>query len=85
MNIYLNFAGNAQAALDFYGEVFQTKGREITRYGDLPDIAGQEVSADAKNLIMHSVIDIDGLQVNLVDKFGVNWMVNVQKQERFGE
>lgn len=36
-------------------------------------------------MIMHSVIDIDGLQVNLVDKFGVNWIVNVQKQERFGE
>lgn len=31
MNIYLNFAGNAQAALDFYGEVFQTKSRQMPK------------------------------------------------------
>ena len=143
MNIYLNFSGNAKEALDFYGQVFHSKGREITHYGDAPAEEGQEIPENVKNMIMHSVIEIDGMDVSLadhpkemgdnieignnislvlnpddvddakriftslkdggkvkldlqetfwadaygqlIDKFGVSWMINVQKQEQFGE
>jgi PhnB protein len=47
---YLNFAGNAQEALDFYTNALDGQVEYMQRYGDSP-MPGDE---DYKNKVMHA-------------------------------
>lgn len=55
---YLNFDGNAEEALNFYVQVFNTEIMDITRYGDFG--GGEGMPEEAKNLLMNSQILILG-------------------------
>ena len=70
---YLNFDGNAEEALNFYIDVFNTELLDITRYGGFGD--GEGIPEDAKNLLMNAQILILGghlLQVSdHVESFGM--------------
>lgn len=70
---YLNFDGNAEEALNFYVEVFNTEIMDITRFGDFG--GGEGIPEDAKNLLMNAQILILGghlLQVSdHVESFGM--------------
>lgn len=55
---YLNFPGNAEEAINFYAEVFNSEIMDITRYGDFGD--GEGIPEDAKGLLMNAQMLILG-------------------------
>src|SRR5690554_3495601 len=58
---YFNFAGNAEEALNFYAEVFNSKVEGIMRWGDMPGSEDNDQLTDAdKKLIMNSQVFILG-------------------------
>jgi PhnB protein len=52
LNTYLNFAGNAEEAFNFYKSVFGGEFRSIIRFKDMP-LPGIKISGEAENKIMH--------------------------------
>lgn len=74
---YLNFEGNAEEALNFYVEVFDSEIMDITRYDDFGD--GEGIPEDAKGLLMNAQMLILGghlLQVSdHVESFGMGKLV----------
>ena len=61
---YLNFAGNAEEALDFYKEVLGGEILMITRYGDSPMLSDE----DWKQKLMHSRLQFgDGNMIMISD------------------
>lgn len=63
VSVYLNFAGQTEAAFNFYKSVFQTEleGEGFRRFGDMPPIEGQPpISETLKNQILHCGIQIMG-------------------------
>jgi PhnB protein len=59
---YLNFAGDTEAAFDFYRSVFGTEFvGGIMRHGDVPAHEGQvELSEDERRMVMHVQLPILG-------------------------
>lgn len=70
---YLNFEGNAEEAITFYADIFNTNIMSLTRYGDFG--GGEGIPEDAKNLLMNAQMLILGghlLQVSdHVESFGM--------------
>lgn len=61
VSVYLNFAGQTEAAFNFYKSVFQVEleGEGFRRFGDMPPMEGQAPIADSlKNQILHCGIQI---------------------------
>jgi PhnB protein len=54
---YINFAGNAEEAMNFYQEVFGGK-TEIQRWSEMPPNPKMPVSDDWQNKVMHGSIRI---------------------------
>lgn len=54
---YLNFDGQAEEALNFYAEVFNSKAEGIMRWGDMPE---NTLPDSARNLVMNSQVFILG-------------------------
>ena len=52
LNIYLNFAGNAEEAFNFYKSVFGGEFSAVIRFKDMP-MEGQKLSKEDENKIMH--------------------------------
>lgn len=67
VNVYMIFNGNCQEAVEYYAEVFGTGMPEISRYGDMPPEPGWELPEGAKNLVMHTSLDIHGSAVMFSD------------------
>ena len=65
LNPYLNFDGNAEAAMKFYAEALNGK-LEIMRFADSP----VPVAADQKNRVMHSMLKTDALTIMAADTPG---------------
>lgn len=57
MNPYLNFAGNAREALEFYKKLFGGEVTTLTTYGD----GGMAQDESMKNRVMHSEFKADGV------------------------
>lgn len=57
LNIYLNFAGNAEEAFNFYKSVFGGEFTSVVRYTDFP-IEGVQISKQDENKIMHMGLPI---------------------------
>jgi PhnB protein len=57
LHTYLNFAGNAEKAFDFYRSVFGGELSSLVRFKDLP-IEGVEISDDDADKIMHVSLPI---------------------------
>lgn len=49
-NIYLNFPGTTEAAMDFYADLF---GSEVTHLQRMSEVPGMEPAPGTENLIMH--------------------------------
>lgn len=57
LNIYLNFAGNAEEAFYFYRSVFGGEFKTLMRFKDMP-MEGINVSNEDENKIMHIALPI---------------------------
>ncbi|WP_394137843.1 VOC family protein [Cytobacillus oceanisediminis] len=69
VNAYLNFNGNTREAVEFYAEVFETEKPEIMTFGDSPPNPEYPLPEEAKNLVMHTRLNICGSNVMFSDTF----------------
>jgi len=57
LNSYLNFAGNAEEAFNFYKSVFGGEFTSVVRFKDLP-MPGVKIPKEAEDKIMHIALPI---------------------------
>ena len=57
MHTYLNFAGNAEEAFDFYSSVFGGELSSLVRFKDFP-LEGVEIPAEDEDKLMHVALPI---------------------------
>lgn len=60
VNAYLNFKGNCREAVEFYAEVFGVGKPNIMTYGDAPPNPDHPVPDEAKNWVMHAMLQVNG-------------------------
>ncbi|MBU8877978.1 VOC family protein [Bacillus sp. FJAT-29790] len=69
VNVYLNFNGNCREAVEFYAQVFDTEKPQIMTFGESPPNPEYPLPEEAKNLVMHTRINISGSTVMFSDVF----------------
>ncbi|PIC87294.1 hypothetical protein CSV72_04800 [Sporosarcina sp. P20a] len=69
VDIYLTFNGNCREAVEFYTEVFETEKPNIMTFGDQSPNPEYPLPEEAKNLIMHTRLAIEGSTVMFSDTF----------------
>ncbi len=69
VNVYLNFNGNCREAVEFYADVFGTEKPQIMTFGDSSPNPEYPLPEEAKNLVMHSRLNISGSTVMFSDTF----------------
>ncbi|MFD2444891.1 VOC family protein [Bacillus sp. CGMCC 1.16607] len=69
IDVYLNFNGNCREAVEFYAEVFGTEKPQIMTFGETPQSPDYPLPEAAKNLVMHTRLNIDGSRVMFSDVF----------------
>lgn len=66
---YINFNGNCREAVEFYSEVFETEKPKVMTFGELPPNPEFPIPEEAKNLVMHTSLNINGSNVMFSDVF----------------
>ena len=69
VDVYLNFNGNCREAAEFYAEVFETEQPEIMTFGEAPPHPDYQLPEEAKDLVMHTRLNISGSNVMFSDVF----------------
>jgi PhnB protein len=69
VDVYLNFNGNTREAVEFYAEVFGTEKPQIMTFGEAPQNPEYPLPEEAKNLVMHTRLNIEGSNVMFSDTF----------------
>ncbi len=69
VDIYFNFNGNCREAVEFYAEVFETEAPKIMTFGEGPPNPEYPLPEEAKNLVMHTRLNISGSNVMFSDTF----------------
>ncbi|OOE10632.1 VOC family protein [Fictibacillus arsenicus] len=69
VDVYLNFNGNCREAVEFYAEVFKTEKPQIMTFGEAPPNPNYELPEEARDLVMHTRLNIDGSNVMFSDTF----------------
>lgn len=69
VDVYLNFKGNCRQAVEFYAEVFNTEITQIMTFGEAPQSPDYQLPEEAKDLVMHARLNIDGSRVMFSDTF----------------
>lgn len=69
IEVYLIFDGNCREAVNFYAEVFKTEAPQIMTFGDGPENPDYPIPEEAKNLVMHTNINVAGSRLMFSD----NW------------
>ncbi|MEK5238329.1 VOC family protein [Paenibacillus sp. FSL L8-0470] len=69
VDVYLNFNGNCREAVEYYAAVFGTEAPQIMTFGDSPPNPEYPLPEEAKSLVMHSRLNIDGSNVMFSDVF----------------
>lgn len=69
INIYMNFNGNCREVVEFYADVFQTEQPRIMTFGESPQNPDFPLPLEAKNLVMHSQLQIFGSTIMFSDTF----------------
>jgi PhnB protein len=69
IDVYLNFNGNCRDAVEYYAEVFGIEKPKIMSFGDTPPDPNYPLPEEAKNLVMHSRLNISGSNVMFSDVF----------------
>jgi PhnB protein len=94
VSTYLNFAGNTEAAFNFYKSVFGGEFRDaIMRFGDMPPMEGMPPIGEAeKNMVVHVALPLLGEHVLMGTdapesmgfnvRFGNNVYINLEPDTR---
>ncbi|WP_337103305.1 VOC family protein [Paenibacillus sp. YIM B09110] len=69
VDVYLNFDGNTREAVTFYAEVFGLELPQIMTFGETPPHPDYPLPEEAKNLVMHTRLNIYGSNVMFSDVF----------------
>jgi PhnB protein len=69
VDVYLNFNGNTRKAVEFYAQVFETDKPQFMTFGETPPNPKFPLPEEAKNLIMHTRLNIRGSNVMFSDVF----------------
>jgi len=69
LDIYMNFNGNCREAVEFYAQVFKTEIPQIMSFGDTPQSPDFPLPEEAKDLVMHTRLNIQGSNVMFSDVF----------------
>ncbi len=69
VTVYINFNGNCREAVEFYAEVFNTKKPEIMTFAEMPPDPEFEVPEEARDLVLHTSLDINGSAIMFSDIF----------------
>ncbi|WP_203247201.1 VOC family protein [Sporosarcina beigongshangi] len=69
VDVYFNFNGNCREAVMFYAEVFETEAPKIMTFGEGPPNPEYPLPEEAKNLVMHTRLNISGSNVMFSDIF----------------
>ncbi|MGG3450630.1 VOC family protein [Domibacillus aminovorans] len=69
VDVYINFNGNCREAVEFYAQVFGTEKPQIMTFDETPPNPEFPLPDEAKNLVMHTRLDIDGSNVMFSDVF----------------
>ncbi|TQR21328.1 VOC family protein [Psychrobacillus vulpis] len=69
VDVYLNFNGNCREAAEFYAEVFKTEKPQIMTFGEAPQNPEYTLPEEAKDLVMHTRLSINGSNVMFSDVF----------------
>lgn len=69
VDVYLIFDGNCREAIQFYADVFGTEKPHIMSFADSPQDPSYPLPEEAKNLVMHSRLNINGSNVMFSDNF----------------
>ncbi|EKN70090.1 glyoxalase [Neobacillus bataviensis LMG 21833] len=69
LDVYMNFNGNCREAVEFYAQVFGTEKPKIMTFGESPQDPNYPLPEEAKNMVMHARINIDGSNVMFSDVF----------------
>ena len=69
VNVYMNFNGNCREVVEFYAHVFEKEKPEIMTFGEAPPNPEYALPEEAKDLVMHTRLDISGSNVMFSDVF----------------
>lgn len=69
VDVYLNFNGNCREAVEYYAEVFGTEQPKMMTFGEMPSDPSFDLPEEAKNLVMHTRLNISGSNVMFSDVF----------------
>ncbi|PPA71729.1 VOC family protein [Jeotgalibacillus proteolyticus] len=69
IHAYLTFNGNCREAVQFYADVFDTETNYIMTMGEMPENPEYPLTDEAKNLVMHTHLLIDGSNIMFSDTF----------------
>ncbi len=69
VDVYLNFNGNCREVVEFYAEVFGTEEPKIMTFGETPPNPEYPLPEEAKDLVMHTRLNISGSNVMFSDVF----------------
>jgi PhnB protein len=69
VDVYLVFNGNCREAAEFYAKVFKTEAPQIMTFGESPQNPEYPLPEEAKDLVMHTRLNIDGSNVMFSDNF----------------
>ncbi|GLX71022.1 VOC family protein [Paenibacillus glycanilyticus] len=69
VDAYLNFNGNCREAAEFYAEVFGLDKPKLMTFGEVPPNPEYPLPEEAKNMIMHTRLNIGGSNVMFSDVF----------------
>jgi len=69
IGVYINFNGNCRQAVEFYAQVFDMEKPQIMTFGDTPPNPEFVLPEEAKKLVMHALLNIDGSSIMFSDVF----------------
>jgi PhnB protein len=69
VDVYINFNGNCREAVEFYAQVFGTEKPQIMTFGETPPNPEFALPEEAKNLVMHTRLNVMGSIVMFSDVF----------------
>ncbi|MDN4606894.1 VOC family protein [Sporosarcina highlanderae] len=69
IDVYLTFNGNCRQAAEFYAEVFNTEKPKIMTFGEAPQNPEYQLPENAKDLVLHTRLNINGSNVMFSDTF----------------
>lgn len=67
VEVYINFNGNCREAVEFYAQVFETDKPQIMTFGDAPSNPEFTLPEEAKKLVLHTQLNINGSRVMFSD------------------